>query len=200
MAMNFKVFKNPETAAVFTADILRKQLSSNPTSIVGIHLNEEDAPVLDALKKDVDRHGVDFSQIHILDYDQQVSYYRALGVPEKQIHNVTENDDKIDVFIAHHAKTKDNKGKLTLQVATINGEGEFGLPVNDSLLPAREIIVVLTGAAKAELVKRLYEENGNTSYIPSALKTHRMVTIVLDEAAAQGLPEDVRHYFTSLYA
>lgn len=51
MAMNFKVFKDAETAATFTADILRKQLNNNPTSIVGLHLNQEEAPVLYALKK-----------------------------------------------------------------------------------------------------------------------------------------------------
>ncbi|ANS89154.1 glucosamine-6-phosphate isomerase [Staphylococcus pseudintermedius] len=199
MAMNFKVFKDAETAATFTADILRKQLNNNPTSIVGLHLNQEEAPVLDALKKDVDRHSVDFSQIHILDYDAQQSYYQALGVPEKQIHHVPE-DEKVESFIKHHAKTKDNKGKLTLQVVTIDTKGQIGIPMNDALLPAREIIVVVTGAVKAEQVKKLYEENGNTTFIPSALKSHRMVTVVLDEAAAQGLPEDVRNYFTSLYA
>lgn len=43
MAMNFKVFKDAETAATFTADILRKQLNNNPTSIVGLHLNQEEA-------------------------------------------------------------------------------------------------------------------------------------------------------------
>ncbi|WP_353458126.1 6-phosphogluconolactonase [Staphylococcus coagulans] len=199
MAMNFKVFKDAETVATYTADILRKQLNNNPTSIVGVHLNEDQAPVLDYLKQDVDRHSVDFSQIHILDYDKQASFFKSLGVPEKQVHEVP-NDDNVESFIAHHAKTKDNKGKLTLQILTIDENGQIGLPMNDAVMPAREIIVVVTGSNKAAQVQKLYEENGNTSFIPSTLKTHRMVTIVLDEAAAQGLPDDVRAYFTSLYA
>ena len=39
------------------------------------------APVLDELKKDVDHNAVDFSQVNILDYDDNRSYYEALGVP-----------------------------------------------------------------------------------------------------------------------
>lgn len=199
MAMNFKVFKNKDTAAIYTADIIRKQFNNNPTTIAGFHLSNEDAPVLDYLKRNVDDHAVDFSQIHILDYDKNASYFKALGVPEKQIHEIPEDDD-VEKFIEHKAKTKDNKGKLTLQVVSIDQKGEFGVPVNNGLKPAREIFVVVTGSDKADIVKKLYEDNGNTSFIPSSLKTHRMVNVVLDEAAAQGLPDDVREYFTSLYA
>ncbi|MGV3244312.1 6-phosphogluconolactonase [Staphylococcus sp. 11261D007BR] len=199
MAMNFKVLKDTEAVAVYTADILRKQFNSNPTTIAGIHLNKEAAPVLDTLKKNVDKHAVDFSQIHILDYDKQTSYYKSLGVPEDQIHEIAE-DDQVESFIDHHAKTKDNKGKLTLQVLTIDEAGYLNVDVKGGVLPAREIVVVITGENKADMVKKLYKDNGSTTFIPSALKTHRMVNVVMDEAAAQGLPEDVREYFTSLYA
>ncbi|UXU58086.1 glucosamine-6-phosphate isomerase [Staphylococcus agnetis] len=199
MAMNFKVFKDKDTVAVYAADIIRKQFNNNPTTIAGFHLSEEEAPVLDYLKRNVNDHAVDFSQIHILDYDKQASYFKALGIPEKQIHEIPE-EDEVEKFIEHKAKTKDNKGKLTLQVVSINNKGEFGVPVNNGLKPAREIFVVVTGSDKADVIKKLYEDNGNTSFIPSSLKTHRMVNVILDEAAAQGLPDDVREYFTSLYA
>ena len=199
MAMNFKVFKDKDTAAIYAADIIRKQFNNNPTTIAGFHLSGEEAPVLDYLKRNVDNHAVDFSQIHVLDYDKQTSYFKALGVPEKQIHEIPEDDD-VEKFIEHKAKTKDNKGKLTLQVVSINQNGEFGVPVNNGLKPAREIFVIVTGLDKADVIKKLYEDNGNTSFIPSSLKTHRMVNVILDEAAAQGLPADVREYFTSLYA
>lgn len=52
--MNFKVLENKEQVAVYTADILRKQFNNNPTTIAGIHLSHEYAPVLDELKKNVD--------------------------------------------------------------------------------------------------------------------------------------------------
>ncbi|QLK86355.1 6-phosphogluconolactonase [Staphylococcus sp. 17KM0847] len=199
MAMNFKIFKDQETAATFAADILRKQFNNNPTTIAGVHLSHELAPVLETLQKNVEANAVDFSQIHILDYDKQASYYKKLGVPEKQIHEVSEDND-VEAFISRHAKTKNNKGKLTLQVISINQQGEIGLPMKESVLPAREIILVITGSKKADVVRKLYEENGSTTFIPSALKEHRMVNVVLDEAAAQGLPKDVREYFTQLYA
>ena len=62
------------------------------------------------------------------------------------------------------------------------------------------MILVITGAEKKEAVKRLYEENGKTNFEPADLKTHRMVNVVLDEAAAEGLPEDVKQYFTAHFA
>ena len=78
MAMNFKVFDNSEKVAEYTADILRKQFNNNPTTIAGFHLGKEHAPVFDELKKNVENHAVDFSQINILDYDDNHSYYEAL--------------------------------------------------------------------------------------------------------------------------
>ncbi|UXR68948.1 MULTISPECIES: glucosamine-6-phosphate isomerase [unclassified Staphylococcus] len=199
MAMNFKIFKDQNTAATFVADILRKQFSNNPTTIAGIHLKNDDAPVNGALQINVENNPVDFSQIHILDYDKNDAYFKALGVPEKQIHEIPE-DEKVEAFIKHHAKTKENKGKLTLQVVTIDTDGSIGIPMNDAVLTAREIVLVLTGAEKAEVVRKLYEENGSTTFVPSSLKSHRMVNVVLDEAAAQGLPEDVRAYFSARFA
>ena len=44
-------------------------------------MSKEHAPVFDELKKNVENHTVDFSQINILDYDDNHSYYEALGVP-----------------------------------------------------------------------------------------------------------------------
>ncbi len=79
MAMNFKVFDNSQLVAEYAADIIRKQFNNNPTT-VGFHLDTDQAPVLDELKKNVEKHAVDFSQINILDYDDKKSYFEALGV------------------------------------------------------------------------------------------------------------------------
>ena len=93
MAMNFKVFDNSEKVAEYTADILRKQFNNNPTTIAGFHLSKEHAPVFDELKKNVENHTVDFSQINILDYDDNHSYYEALGVPTGQIYSISYEND-----------------------------------------------------------------------------------------------------------
>lgn len=199
MAMNFKILKNENIVAEYTADILRKQFNNNPTTIAGVHLSKDNSPVLDELKKNVDKHAVDFSQINILDYDNNKSFYEALGVPEGQIYEVSFNEDT-ESFIGDKIKTKENKGKLITQVLSIDTNGNLDISVRHGLFSAREIILVITGSEKQELVHKLYEENGKTSFEPSDLKAHRMVNVVLDEAAAQGLPEDVRHYFTARFA
>jgi 6-phosphogluconolactonase/glucosamine-6-phosphate isomerase/deaminase len=199
MAMNFKVLENENIVAEYVADILRKQFNNNPTTIAGVHLAKDNAPVLDELKKNVDNHAVDFSQINILDYDDNKSYYEALGVPEGQIYNISFSEDT-ESFIGDKIKTKENKGKLILQVGSIDSSGNLDVSIRQGLLNAREVFLVVTGSDKKEAVHKLYEENGKTSYEPADLKAHRMVNVILDEAAAEGLPEDVRHYFTTKFA
>lgn len=199
MAMNFKVLENEQVVAEYAADILRKQFNNNPTTIAGVHLSSDNAPVLDELKKNVDKHVVDFSQINILDYDNNKSYFEALGVPEGQIFNVSFGEDT-ESFIKDKIKTKENKGKLITQVLSIDTNGKLDVSVNQGLFSAREVILIITGSDKKEVVHKLYEENGKTSFEPSDLKAHRMVNVILDEAAAEGLPEDVRHYFTARFA
>ena len=151
MAMNFKVFDNSEKVAEYTADILRKQFNNNPTTIAGFHLSKEHAPVFDELKKNVENHTVDFSQINILDYDDNHSYYEALGVPTGQIYSISYENDAID-FISDKIKTKENKGKLTMQVLTIDENGKLDISVRQGLMEAREIFLVITGANKRDMV------------------------------------------------
>ena len=199
MAMNFKILENEKSVAEYAADILRKQFNNNPTTIAGIHLSNDNAPVLDELKKNVDDHTVDFSQINILDYDSNKSYFEALGVPEGQIYGVSYGQDT-ESFISDKIKTKENKGKLITQILSIDTNGKLNVSINHGLFSAREVILVITGSEKKDVVHKLYEENGKTSFEPSDLKAHRMVNVILDEAAAEGLPEDVRHYFTARFA
>ncbi|MBO0376681.1 6-phosphogluconolactonase [Staphylococcus warneri] len=199
MAMNFKVFEDKQRVAEYTADILRKQFNNNPMTISGVHLTKDHAPVLDELKKNVDLHAVDFSQINILDYDENQSYYEALGVPQSQIYSLSYNQDAND-FISDKIKTKENKGKLVLQVVSIDESGNLDVSVRQGLLEAREIFLVVTGSNKREVVEKLYNENGKSNFEPADLKAHRMVNVILDKEAAAGLPEDVKEYFTARFA
>ncbi|PTU88059.1 glucosamine-6-phosphate isomerase [Staphylococcus pasteuri] len=199
MAMNFKVFEDKQRVAEYTADILRKQLNNNPMTIAGVHLTKDHAPVLDELKKNVELHAVDFSQINILDYDENKSYYEALGVPQSQIYSLSYNQDANE-FISDKIKTKENKGKLVLQVVSIDENGNLDVSVRQGLLEAREIFLVVTGSNKREVVEKLYNENGKSNYEPADLKAHRMVNVILDKEAAAGLPEDVKEYFTARFA
>lgn len=199
MAMNFKVFEDKQRVAEYTANILRKQFNNNPMTIAGVHLTKDHAPVLDELKKNVELHAVDFSQINILDYDENKSYYEALGVPQSQIYSLSYNQDANE-FISDKIKTKENKGKLVLQVVSIDENGNLDVSVRQGLLEAREIFLVVTGSNKREVVEKLYNENGKSNYEPADLKAHRMVNVILDKEAAAGLPEDVKEYFTARFA
>ena len=199
MAMNFKVFEDKQRVAEYTADILRKQFNNNPMTIAGVHLTKDHAPVLDELKKNVELHAVDFSQINILDYDENKSYYEALGVPQSQIYSLSYNQDANE-FISDKIKTKENKGKLVLQVVSIDENGNLDVSVKQGLLEGREVFLVVTGSNKREVVEKLYNENGKSNYEPADLKAHRMVNVILDKEAAAGLPEDVKEYFTARFA
>ena len=152
--------------------------------------------MFDELKKNVENHTVDFSQINILDYDDNHSYYEALGVPTaKFIPFLTK---MMQLTLSQiRLRLKENKGKLTMQVLTIDENGKLDISVRQGLMEAREIFLVITGANKRDMVEKLYRENGKTSFEPSDLKAHRMVNVILDKEAAAGLPEDVKS--TSLH-
>ncbi len=179
MALNFKVFETKSIAARYAADIVRKQFNGDSTSVVGVHLNDENTTFFDELFDNVKKSPVNFSQIHVLDFDDKEDYYTELGVPSKQVIN-----------------TDKKKNKLMLNVLTLTDDSRIGLDYDSSIHPAREVVLLVTGKEKAKAVKQLYEEPANGSVDSAKLKQHRMVTVVLDNEAAQGLPEDVRSYFS----
>ena len=107
------------------------------------------------------------------------------------MYSISYEQDAID-FISDKMKTKENKGKLILQVLSIDESGKLDVSVRQGLMEAREIFLVVTGSNKREVIEKLYRENGKSSYEPADLKAHRMVNVILDKEAAAGLPEDVK--------
>ncbi|TDM07453.1 6-phosphogluconolactonase [Macrococcus lamae] len=204
MAMNFKIFDSKGIAAKFAADLVRKQMNNNPTSIIAFAMNDEQDFFYRALQEDVAKNPVDASQIHIFDYDNNESSFKQIGVVKEQFHKADKNGNlKDDV---KKVKTKENKGKLTMLVSTFNPDGSIGYREIDAdddkgLLTAREVIVLVTGPEKAKAVNRLYETSETqTNFEAANLKAHRMVTVILDHDAAQGLPADIREYYRSLFS
>jgi glucosamine-6-phosphate deaminase len=59
-----------------------------------------------------------------------------------------------------------------------------------TILNAREIVLLATGAAKADAVARMIKGPITTDLPASLLQLHPHVTVLLDEAAAAGLPAD----------
>ncbi|MFU1788391.1 6-phosphogluconolactonase [Mammaliicoccus sciuri] len=195
MALNFKVFETKDIAARYAADVVRKQFNSDSTSVVGVHLEAEQTSFFDELLDDVKKNPVNFSQIHILDFDGKEDYYTELGVPAKQVLKTDVGSD-VEAFIKEKVNTDKKKNKLMLDVVTLTEDSRTGLDYDQAIHPAREVIVLVTGKEKAKAVSQLYQEPANGSVESAKLKQHRMVTVVLDNEAAQGLPEDVRFYFS----
>lgn len=199
MALNFKVFETKDNAASYVADLVRKQFNGDSTSVVGVHLESENTIFFDELLNDVKKNPVNFSQIHILDYDGKSDYYKELGVPEQQIIK-TEIGSEVEVVIKEKVNTDKKKNKLMLDVLSLTDDSRLGVDYDKSVHPSREVILLVTGKEKAKAVSKLYEEPANGSVESAKLKQHRMVTVVLDNEAAQGLPEDVRSYFSSQFS
>ncbi|KAA1039185.1 glucosamine-6-phosphate isomerase [Macrococcus equipercicus] len=204
MAMNFKIFDSKGIAAKYAADLVRKQMNNNPTSIIAFAMNDEQDFFYRALIEDVTKNPVDASQIHVFDYDKNEASFKQMGIVTEQLHKADRNGSlQHDV---KKVKTKENKGKLTMLVTTFNADGSIGYrEVNadneEGLLTAREVIVLVTGPDKAKAVKRLYETaESQTTFEAANLKGHRMVTVILDNEAAQGLPADIREYYRSLFS
>src|SRR5699024_12162155 len=107
----------------------------------------DNAPVLDELKKNIDNNAVDFSQINILDYDSNKSYFEALGVPEGQIYGISYGEDT-ESFISDKIKTKENKGKLITQILSIDTNSRINVSINNGLFSASEVIFVITVSEK----------------------------------------------------
>lgn len=204
MAMNFKIFDSSGIASKYAADIVRKQMNNNPTSIMAFALNDEASNFHRALYEDVVKNPLDMSQIHVFSYDKDKAPFKEIGAVDAQYHEIGRNTDLMGEV--KKAKTKENKGKLTMLVSTLNADGSIGYRevnagADNGLLAAREVVLLVTGRDKAEVVNKLYHSNQTqTTFEAGNLKVHRMVTVVMDIEAAQGLPEDVREYFRVLFS
>lgn len=203
MAMNFKVFEDKSTAANYVADLFRKQMNNNPTSIIATALGNEADAILAELSADVAKTPVNMSQIHIFDYDKKQAEYLNIGIVESQYHKGGKGS--IMSLIDEEAKTKENKGKLTILFASVTSSGAVGYKELDQdddkgLRAAREVVLILTGREKADIVRNLYKTAAGGRFEAANLKTHRMVNVIMDKEAAQGLPEDVREYFYQMYS
>ncbi|MBQ9235331.1 MAG: glucosamine-6-phosphate deaminase [Alphaproteobacteria bacterium] len=67
-----------------------------------------------------------------------------------------------------------------------------------TIMDAKEVIIMATGAGKAEAVCQAVEGNINHRWTVSALQTHRHGMIVCDEQAAGGLSAGTKEYFNSI--
>ncbi|TVT29826.1 hypothetical protein FO441_06020 [Salinicoccus cyprini] len=197
MAMNFKIFQDKELVSIYMADIIRKQVHNNPTSVIGLELNEELDWTYRKFVGESKQHPADFSQIYIVginrDGDREV--FEQLDIPDDQL--------KLDGSADTMKKVLDDKDQANLTVLSIGANKNLGYTEsgdNDQLFDSRELMLVATGSDKAEAIRSLYDAVENHDDDFGKVKQHRMVTVVMDKEAAALLDQDIVEYYTSEFA
>ena len=197
MAMNFKIFKDKELVSIYLADILRKQVHNNPTSVMGLEMNEELDWTYQKFVGESKQHPADFSQIYLvtINKDGDTDIFEKLDIPDNQL--------KTDGSVDSMKKVLDDKDQVNLAVLSIGANKNLGYndsDGNDQLFDSRELILVATGNAKADAIRDLYDAVENDKDDFGKVKQHRMVTVVMDTEAASRLDQDIVQYYTSEFA
>ena len=197
MAMNFKIFKDKELVSIYLADIIRKQVHNNPTSVMGLEMNEELDWTYQKFVGESKQHPADFSQIYLvtINKDGDTEIFEKLDIPDHQL----KRDGSVDSM----KKVLDDKDQLNLAVLSIGANKHLGYndsDGNDQLFDSRELILVATGNDKADAVRDLYDAVENDKDDFGKVKKHRMVTVVMDTEAASRLDQDIVDYYTSEFA
>ncbi|MEZ2459402.1 6-phosphogluconolactonase [Salinicoccus roseus] len=197
MAMNFKIFKDKELVSIYLADIIRKQVHNNPTSVMGLEMNEELDWTYQKFVGESKQHPADFSQIYLvtINKDGDTEIFEKLDIPDNQL----KRDGSVDSM----KKVLDDKDQLNLAVLSIGANKNLGYndsDGNDQLFDSRELILVATGNDKADAIRDLYDAVENDKDDFGKVKKHRMVTVVMDTEAASRLDQDIVDYYTSEFA
>ncbi|MFP3359469.1 hypothetical protein R0K17_19245, partial [Planococcus sp. SIMBA_143] len=113
MAMNFKIFKDKELVSIYLADIIRKQVHNNPTSVMGLEMNEELDWTYQKFVGESKQHPADFSQIYLvtINKDGDTEIFEKLDIPDNQL----KRDGSVDSM----KKVLDDKDQLNLAVLSI---------------------------------------------------------------------------------
>ena len=197
MAMNFKIFKDKELVSIYLADIIRKQVHNNPTSVMGLEMNEELDWTYQKFVGESKQHPADFSQIYLvaINKDGDTEIFEKLDIPDNQL----KRDGSVDSM----KKVLDDKDQLNLAVLSIGANKNLGYndsDGNNQLFDSRELILVATGNDKADAIRDLYDAVENDKDDFGKVKKHRMVTVVMDTEAASRLDQDIVDYYTSEFA
>src|SRR5699024_6465496 len=87
MAMNFKIYKDNELLSIYAADILRKQVHNNPTSIMALQLDEDLAWTYEKCVGEAKQHPADFSQVYLVGVGKggDADVFSKLDIPDSQL-------------------------------------------------------------------------------------------------------------------
>lgn len=200
MAMNFKIFDTAEFVHDYAGDMIRKQVHNNPNSVLLLESAESLNGVYEVLEQEVSKYPANFSQVNIVMANNRGSLksVETLKVPDKQFRKSGKQDELQEVF-----ENKDKKKRfINLAVLELRKESNMGFENgdNDSIFDGKEILIVATGQDSADYVQKLYEAKDYGSDNFSKVKKHRMVTVLMDKAAASSLDPDIVEYYSYKYA
>lgn len=197
MAMNFKIFNDKETLSVYVADLLRKQVHNNPNSVMALQNHADLHWAYEKFVGEAKQHPADFSQVYIntVNDEGDIDVLNKLPIPDDQLNLGGDSNTLINVM--------KNKKRIHLSLLYISDDGSVGFENstgNENLYDSRELIVVATGSDKAGEIRKLYDAAENDGDDYSNIKTHRIVTIVLDKDAASNLDDDIADYYSHQFA
>lgn len=192
MAMNFKIFDTKELADIFVADLLRKQIHNNSTSILALDMNTDLSQAYEKFVGEVKNHPADLSQVELYAVGKgSMEIFKKLDIPSSQLNDGGTADDL------------SNKGKAKVNVALLNLNSNKKVGFNndnEDLYKSKELLIYATGTDKSEVVRSLYDANLTGHGSLSDIKSHRMVTVVLDRNAALSLDQDIVDYYSYKFA
>lgn len=192
MAMNFKIFETKELADIFIADLLRKQIHNNSTSIIALDMNEDLSQAYEKFVGEAKNHPADLSQVEFYAVGKgSMEVFKKLDIPSSQLNDGGTADDL------------SNKGKAKVNVALLNLNPNKKVGFNndnEDLYKSKELFIYATGTDKSEVVRSLYDANLEGHGALSEIKSHRMVTVILDRNAALNLDQDIVEYYSYKFA
>lgn len=197
MAMNFKIFNDKEAVSAYAADLLRKQVHSNKNSVMALENHKDLEWTYEKFVGEIKRYPADLSQVYIstVNNDGDISILNKLSIPSGQIYT-----DGKEGSLEHILK---DKKAVNLALLYLDKDSKLGFTQsinNELLFGAREIVIAASGKESAEAVKDLYNASENNAGGYSSVKSHRMVTVVLDTEAAAELDEDIKEYYSYKFA
>lgn len=196
MAMNFKVFNDQEAVSAYVSDLLRKQVYSNKKSVLALESHKKLEWTYEKFVGETKRYPVDLSQVYIstINNDGNLSMLNNLELPADQLYT----DGKAGSI----ERILENRKAVNLALLYLDEDGEVGFNGydNESIFAARELVITAIGSESAQVVKALYNASENNKDGFSGIKSHRMVTVALDQEAASALDKDIVDYYSYKFA
>lgn len=240
--MKLIVEKNYEDLSKRVAEIIKKEIRTNPKTILGLATGSTPIGTYQELIKAHKEEGLDFSKVQTFNLDEYVGldgehpnsyryfmneeFFKHININLENTHIPNGKVSNLESYCREYDKDIEKAGGIDIQILGIgtNGHIAFNEPadelsvgtsivnltdstINDnsrffdsmdevpktaitmgigSILKAKKIILLASGKNKAEIMKKLLEEDIVSTNLPASfLLLHPDVTIIVDKEAYQ---------------